>query len=172
MIKRIKSKFGKDVFFAPWDCPLSGVDPLFFMGLLEVHDIRFFLGAKDAIYVVTIPRRSVFRLIDETHLGTLMDVLTEAETEQPLRKNEVWNRKTWKVWGTPFLKELGSLVFLDYPKEDQLQYLILTEDESPEFVCYAPKIDVYPGRNDNEIMERLFKEDLQTRKQKGFGCGT
>ena len=76
MIKRIKSKFGKDVFFAPWDCPLSGVDPLFFIGLLEVHDIRFFLGAKDAIYVVTIPRRSVFRLIDETHLGTLMDVLT------------------------------------------------------------------------------------------------
>ena len=168
MIKRTRSKFGNDVFFSPWDCPLSGKDPLFFIGLLEVYDIRFFLGGKEAIYVVTIPRRSVFRLIDETQLGTLRELLTEAKGEVPLGKNEVWNHKAWKAWGTPFLKELGALVFLDYPKEDQFQYIILTEDESPEFICYTPKIDVYPGKNDIEIMKRLFEEDLRTRQQEGF----
>jgi len=169
MTGKIKSKFGDDVFFAPWHCPLSAKDPLFFVGMLEVYHIRFFLGGKDALYVVTIPRRSVFRLIDETHLGKLMDILKETESEKPLSKNEVWNHKTWKAWGTPFLKELGSLVFLDYPKEDQFQYIILTEDESPEFVCYGPKVEVYPGRNDIEIMEKLFEEDIRTRQEKnGF----
>ena len=168
MTKR-KSKFGNDVFFAPWDCALSGKDPLFFLGLLEVYNIRFFLGGIDAIYVVTIPRRSVFRLVDESHLQTVFQVLTEAEGEPPLGKSEVYRRKTWKAWGTPFLKELGPLVFLDFSEEEKFQFLILTEDESPEFICYEPKIDVFPGGNEIEIMRKLFEEDVKTRQEKnGF----
>jgi hypothetical protein len=161
-----KSKFGSDVYLAPWDCVLNGKHPLFFSGLLEVYDIRFFLETQQDVYVVTIPRRSIFRLIDESHLQTIFQILTEAEGEPPLARSEVYYRKTWKAWGTPFLKDVGPLVFLDYPKDEQFQYIILTEDESPEFVCYAPKIDAYPNGNSLEIMKTLFEEDIKTRQEK------
>ena len=98
-----------------------------------------------------------------------MDVLTDAESEPSLEKYEVWNRKTWKAWGTPFLKDLSPLVFIDYPEEDKFQYIILTENESPEFVCPEPKIEVYPNANDGKIIKKLFSEDLKARSKEGIG---
>ena len=166
-MERARSKFDKDVFVGPWECVLRDKKYLFFTGLLEIYDIRFFIEDHDNVYVVTIPRRSVFRLVDETYLTTLGTLLTEEETGPKFPKG-----KTWKAWGTPFIKELGDLLFLGVPdKEHQFQYIIFTEDESPEFVSPEPKIDVFPSGKCSEIMKRLFEEDLKTREQVGFAAG-
>ena len=163
MSKRMQSVVNKDVCIEPWECALTGKHPLFFIGMLEVYDIRFFILDQHALYVVTIPRRSVFRVVDETCLGEL-DRLITTGIEHP-------RYKTYKIWGTPFLKELDAqgLLFLHRPdKEDQFKYIIFTEDESPEFVSPEPKIDVYPDGKGSEIMRQLFEEDLKIREQKGF----
>lgn len=166
MIQRARSKFDKAVFVAPWDCILREKNHLFFTGLLEVYDIRFFIEDHDNVYTVTIPRRSPFRLVDETYLGTLGTLLTEEESGPKFP-----NGKTWKAWGTPFLKELdgqGLLFHRRKNKEDHFQYIIFTEDESPEFVSTEPTIEIYPNGNGSEIMKKLFDQDLKTREETGF----
>lgn len=163
MSKRMSSIIDKDVFIEPWECPLTCKDPLFFVGMLEVFDIRFFIVDHKSVYVVTIPRRSVYRVVDETCLGQLGKLITTG-VKHP-------RYKTYKIWGTPFLKELDDqgLLFLHRPnKEDHFQYIIFTEDESPEFVSPEPIIDVYPDGEPSVIMKKLFEEDLKTREQVGF----
>ena len=163
MIKRMQSIVNKDIFIEPWECPLTGKEGLCFVGMTEIYDIRFFIVDNDAVYVVTIPRRSAFRLVDETYLDEL-GRLTGTGVKHP-------RYKTYKIWGTPFLKELDAqgLLFLHRPnKEDHFQYIIYTEDESPEFVSPPPEIKVYPGENCREIMKRLCDADFKTREEKGF----
>lgn len=159
MTKRFQSKEDRNVFFELWKCPLTGIHPLFFAGMLEILDIRFFLQGEEVFYSVTIPRRSVFRLADETYLGALSERLVEEKIAPPSPKHHVWMNKTWKVWGTPFLKELNAqgLLFLDVPKENHFQYLIWTEDESPEFISLKPpKIDVFPKGDRIEVIKTLL----------------
>ncbi|MBC7458785.1 MAG: hypothetical protein H7235_10930 [Bdellovibrionaceae bacterium] len=173
---KIKSTAGKDVYFENWSTPLDQGQWIWLISLLQTVDsIHFFFAftgdkASKRIHVMTIDRYCPYRLIEERYaVGCVGKNLLERKKENnyPSRNSKGNHIKTWKLWGTQFIKEVDENTSLSnyspIPNKNIVQYLITTEEEYIEFIAdQEPRWKSYPNMKIENLLVHYSKK---TRKR-------
>lgn len=128
------------VSFERWNTPLTGNARVWLSSMYESKIQTHFIfttgyGTKlkkdERIYVLTIPRASSYRLIEEEYAYTCIGKYFRDDPNRPKRRKPARRyQTTWKISGASFTEELDEGKELSRKREKmRFEYLILTEDE-------------------------------------------
>lgn len=172
---RIKSAAGKDVYFEYWSTPLDKAKSLWLSSVLQtINKIHFFFrfntDLSKKIHVLTINRLSPYRLIEERYAVGCVDKNLETKKKKKNEKSALlkgFERRTWKLWGTQFIKEVDENTSLSNyshtPDKTIVQYLIRTNDEYIEFITrQEPKWKSYPNSKLEDLLI-YYAEDTRDK---------
>ena len=147
-----------------WETPIT--DHRFLWFVFQFYDGKynyFFFnndvnGPVDPIYVMTIRNRDTFKISDETG--------SERRIIQLLKHEKVSTRtkgKSFKVWNSPLAVEYYKglpLTKKEYDQKDKFQYVILTQDETIEFVTLEePKWEIHENIHLDDLVIQYLKKD-------------
>jgi hypothetical protein len=164
----------KGVYFENWKTPIEGVQYLWLSAVLQTAShAHFFFSEGDAlrgrkrrerIYVMTIGRNWPYRIIEEGFAHACIGKYFRDDPQRPRRKSKGHSKtqRTWKLWGTSFIRELDEgKVLSDYKKtrdKNIFEYLIATMDERIEFVSGPPRWTVMRDLTVKAAVQRYLTE--------------
>lgn len=145
---RTKSEFFKGVYFERWGTPISHGQSLSLWGVLVDHTLTHFYFTVDEekdCHVMTIDRLWPYRMIEEQYAHKCLGKYFRVNPKGKKKPRPQFPRyfKTWKMWGTSFIKELDEGYALSgYNKvrnKNHVAYLIETKDVWIEIVSGVPE---------------------------------
>lgn len=157
----------KDVFHEKWQTPISHGQSIALMGLLQtITHVHFFftIDAEKDCHVMTIGRHWPYRLIEEEYAFICIGKYLRETPAQKKRSKSHPRRpfRTWKFWGTSFVKELDEGHALSGYKmvrdKNQFSYFITTQDEWIEIVSNDPKWEVFRNTKVKKVMQNYLKK--------------
>ena len=164
----------KDVFFEKWKTPLSGAQNLWLDAVFQtISHTHFFFSIsphfekvknRHDVHVMTIGRNWPYRLIEEAYAYKCLGKYFAYDPSNPKKKSTRRSgpQRTWKLWGTSFIKELDEGKALsDYEQERDkniFECMIVTQDEWIEFVSGPPRWELHPHTTVKMAVRRYLKE--------------
>lgn len=164
---KFKSKM-KGVFYEPWDTPVINEEILAFEGILTTrwkNHICFSKYKQNDIYVITIHSTDPFRLFEEGHSSFLNKYFKYDElSPEEYTRLKPDSCRTWKLWGTQFIKEMDEgLCLSDYKSEHDnniFQCIVATQDQILEFICPNPEWRIFEDSSFEAVVKYYLKEDI------------
>ena len=117
-------------------------------------------GPADPIYVLTIGALETFKISDESDSSIRISNLLENMLPSQRKRGS-----SFRVWNSPLALEACRRLGMsskEYDEMEKFQYVILTQDETIEFVTFkAPKWEIYDGvKLDDLVIQYLTKDSL------------
>jgi len=168
---KIKSEAGKNIYFEHWSTPLDQAKAVWLETFLMIgNKMHFFFrlekGAPNITYVMSLSRGWPIRFTEEEHAIGCVAKYTVGKNDENIApvNSHGYQFKTWKLWGTQYIKEMDSNHALsDYkPRRNKnlFQHLIETQEEWIEFICtpgVEPKWKVYKGTDVRSLVRHYTK---------------
>lgn len=153
-----------EIACAFWMTPVSGLETLWLSNQLHTGSNNYFFfenGIYDPvrlIYVLTTRAGDAFKLSDESDSSIRINKLLDNR----LPENKKWAR-SYKIWNSPYALEASYMLGMsskEYDETEKLQYLIVTQSITIEFVTNAtPKWEIYEGLNLDDLVIQYLKKD-------------
>lgn len=173
----------KDVYFERLRTPLTGASILTLKGVLqagnyvhfffEIWKEKYWRTKKRDIHVMTIGAGWPYRLIEEEYAYACLGKYFERHGGDLSKKRNRKPQRTWKLWGTSFIKELDEGRALSnyesIPNKNIVEYLVITEDEWIEWVECTPVWCLLRNTTAKSAMKKYLEMDLQALKRKFHG---
>ena len=167
---KIKSKAGKTTYFEHWSTPLDQAQSVWLITAVmspnQMHLIfSFEKGAPNIKYVMSLGRGWPIRFTEEEYAVGCIEKYFEKQKKEPEppRNQKGQHFKTWKLWGTKYIKEINTNhAISDYkpPKYKNIpQYLIITQDEWIEFIgTCEPTWNIHKNASTQKLIKRYSKK--------------
>ena len=147
-----------------WETPITDHPFLWFVFQLYdgKHNYFFFEndigGPVDPIYVMTIRNRDTVKISDEGDSTLRIFNLLKNKKSSDRKK-----RMSFKIWNSPLALEANLRLGITPKKYDEIekfQYLILTQDETIEFVTLEePKWEIFKNIHLDDLVIQYLKKD-------------
>ncbi len=115
-------------------------------------------GPANPIYVLTIGARETFKISDESDSSIRINNLLEN-----MRPSQRKKGASFKVWNSPLALEACLRLGMpskEYDEMEKFQYIVLTQDETIEFVSFKePKWETYEGIDLDDLVLQYLKRD-------------
>lgn len=163
---RIRSEIYKEVFYEKWQTPISHGLFVWLWGIVQTQAHTHFFFTVDSekdCHVMTIGRRWPMRLTDEDYASCIRKYFRDAPIKRKKPKRQPLRPfRTWKMWGTNYIKELDEGHALsDYkkPRDKKIfSYLIVTQDEWIEMVLSEPEWKVFRNTRAKKVMQSYLNK--------------
>ena len=167
---KFKSKTGQGVYFEHWSTPLDQAQSIWLTSMVMSSNMVHLIfnlekGSANVKFVMSLGRGWPIRMTDEGYaVGCIGKYFEKEKTVPKLPKNcKSVQFKTWKLWGTKYIKEIDENHALSEYKQKKdtniFQYLIITQDEWIEFICPGePEWNIHKNSSTQKLIDSYSKK--------------